>query len=424
LPTKSATVKGTITLPQAGTAYQLVIHVWDHNGNRTRTIVPSVIGAPNATELPLAPNSLQAISPHDNTLDVSWATHAFSVPVSSWTVTATSGTSTRAVVVDGSRNSAQLGDLIGRTAWTVTVVGTGTWGPGAKSTVSPVDVADSTAPRAVTAAKAIPSYDTDTLTWTNPTDFDLDHIDVVRRGATAAETKLVYRGKGTTVRSTGLVAGRAYTYELRAYDAFGQTWSSFVRLDNRRALASLAGARTLRYGASWRLSGVLRDGSSPLASRKVTLFAQKYGTTSWSTVATVTSTSTGTYAFTVKPSYSTRYRVGYVGSGAIGGAYSPAVGVAVAPTVIMAMSRASVSYGGYVTFSTSVRPGHAGATAVLQRWNGKSWVTVTSRRLSSTSAASARIKPPARGINKYRWVLPAHTDHSVGVSATASLRVY
>ena len=52
LSISSATVKGTVVLPTAGTAYQLVIYVFDHNGNRSRTSVPSVQGAPNASELP------------------------------------------------------------------------------------------------------------------------------------------------------------------------------------------------------------------------------------------------------------------------------------------------------------------------------------------------------------------------------------
>ena len=424
LPLTSATVRGTVSLPEAGTAYQLVVYVWDFNGNRVRTIVPSVTGAPNASELPLAPTNLAVRAPRDNTVDVSWGRNTYSVPVTSWRVTATSGSLTRTVMVDGSRLAVQLGDLTGRTNWQVAVTGVGEWGAWGTRTASPVAVADTTAPQPVTAAKAVPSYDTDTLTWTNPKDFDLDHVDVIRRGATAAETKLVYRGKGTTARSTGLVAGRSYTYELRTYDAFGQTWSSFVRLDNQRALPSLAGGTTLTYGASRKLSGVLKFNGSILAGRTVTLFAQRYGTTTWTPAASATTTSTGTYAFTVKPSYNTRYRVGFVGAGTIGGAYSPLAVVYVRPAVSMAASRTSLYYGGYVTFSTTVRPGHPGYAVLLQRWNGTSWVTVTSRKLSSTSTASAVIKPPARGTNQYRWVLSAHTDHGSGWSTTASIRVY
>lgn len=424
LPISSATVTGKVTLPAAMTPYELVVYVWDHNGNMARTVVPAVIGAPNASELPLAPVNMGVSSPRDNTLDVTWGRNTFSVPVTRWRVTAVAGSLTRTVDVDGSRTAVQLGELVGRSTWQVKVIGLGTWGAGPSTTVSPVLVGDTTAPRAVTAAKTVPSYDTDTLTWTNPADFDLDHVDVIRRGSTPAETKLVYRGKGTTSRSTGLVAGRAYTYELRAYDAFGQTWASFVRLDSTRALPSLTGATTIKYGSSARLSGVLRFDGGTLTARKVTLFAQKYGTTTWAAVTTGTTSGTGAYAFTVKPTYSTRYRVGFIGAGAVGGAYGAVASVSVAPTATMGASRTSLPVGGSVTFSTTVRPGHAGSTVTLQRWNGKAWATVTTRKLSSTSSTSALIRPPARGTNRYRWVLPAHTDHTTSVSATASIRVY
>ena len=423
LPLTSATVRATATLPTANTPYELVVYVWDFNGNRARTIVPSVQGAANATELPRAPLSLAVTSPRDNTLGVTWAKSTSSVPVSQWRVTATSGALTHSVVIDGTRLAAQLTGLEGRTSWVVSVVGVGQWGDGATATSLPVAVGDTTAPQPVTGAKRVSSYDTDTLTWTNPSDADFDHVDVIRRGATAAETTLVYRGPGATARSTGLVAGRSYSYELRTYDTFGQTWSSFVRLDTQRAAPSLTGSTTLRYGSTGKVSGILRFDGSILRARSVTLYSQRSGTTTWTATATATTTSTGGFAFSVKPTYSTRFRVGYVGSGIPGGAYSPTVTVAVAPTVTVTASRTSLTYGGYVTFSTTVRPGHAGRAVSLQRWSGSAWKTVATRTLSSTSATSAKVRPSARGTNTYRWVLPGHTDHSAGVSAKLSVRV-
>ena len=144
---------------------------------------------------------------------------------------------------------------------------------------------------------------------------------------------------------------------------------------------------------------------------------------SWSTITSATTASTGAYAFAVKPSSSTRYRVGYLGSTPVGGAYSGTAAVGVAPVVAIVASTTSLRYGGYVTFSTTVRPSHVGASIVLQRWTGTTWVTAATRTLTSSSTASARVKPPSRGTIKYRWLLPAHTDHSVAVSGTVSVRV-
>ena len=42
--TTSPTVTATITFPEPLTAYRLVLDVWDHNGNRARTVVGEVKG--------------------------------------------------------------------------------------------------------------------------------------------------------------------------------------------------------------------------------------------------------------------------------------------------------------------------------------------------------------------------------------------
>lgn len=424
LPTSSATVRGTIWLPTPMTAYELIIYVFDHNGNRVRTIVPSVIGAPNPSELPAAPNSLMESTPRDNTIDVTWGKNTSSAPVTSWRLTATSGALTRTITVDGSARAAQFSDLAGRVSWKVAVLGVNAFGPG-PATVSPdVMVTDTTAPQLVTGATRTSSYSTDVVSWTNPKDFDFHHVDVTRYGATSAETKLVYRGAGTRFTSTGLVAGRPYTYLIRAYDTHGQTATTSVRLDTLRAAPSIAAPTTLTYGGSARVSGVLRWNGGVLGGRSVALFAQRVGTTTWSTVASTTTSSTGTYAFSAKPAVNTRYKVGYLGSGSAGGAESATVTVGVAPSVSIAASRTSLYYGGTATFSTTVRPGHAGRSIILQRWSGTAWVTVTSRALSSTSTASVTIKPTARGTVRYRWMVAAHTDHLTGASAVRYVKVY
>ena len=424
LPTSSATVRGTISLPTPMTAYELIIYVFDHNGNRVRTIVPSVIGAPNASELPAAPNSLMESTPRDNTIDVTWGRNTYSAPVTSWRLTATSGSLTRTITVDGSARAAQLTDLAGRVSWKVAVLGVNTFGQG-PATVSPDTlVTDTTAPPLVTGATRTSSYSTDVVSWTNPKVFDFHHVDVTRYGATSAETKLVYRGSGTKFTSTGLVAGRSYTYLIRAYDTHGQTATTSVRLDTLRATPSIAATTKLTYGGSARISGVLRWNGSVLGGRTMALFAQKVGSSTWSKASSTTTTSTGTYAFTTKPTVNTRYKVGYAGSGSAGGAESATVTVGVAPSVSIAASRTSLYYGGTVTFSTTVKPGHAGRSIALQRWNGTAWVTITSRTLSSTSTASATVKPPARGTLRYRWLVGSHTDHLTGVSAVKYVKVY
>jgi hypothetical protein len=249
-------------------------------------------------------------------------------------------------------------------------------------------------------------------------------VDVTRYGATAAETKLVYRGSGTKVTSTGLMAGRSYTYRIRAYDKHGQTSSDHVRLDTLRAAPSISATSKVTYGSSARVAGVLRWNGQTLSGRSVRLFVQKVGSTTWTASSSTTTTSTGGYAFSFKPSATARYKVGYAGWGSVGGADSATVTVGVVPTMSITKSRTSLYYGGSLTFGTYVKPGHAGSTVYLQRWNGKAWVTVTSRKVSTSSTAYATVKPPARGTNRYRWMLPGHSDHLAGGSASGYVKVY
>jgi hypothetical protein len=156
----------------------------------------------------------------------------------------------------------------------------------------------------------------------------------------------------------------------------------------------------------------------------VSIPAQPDGSTTWTQVATATTSTTGAFSAAVRPSVNTRYRVAFAGSGALGGAYSAVRLLTVAPTLSIVANRTSLTLGGTVTFSTTVSPRHSGGTVVLQRWTGTSWATVAVRTLSSVSTASVTIRPPARGINTYHWAMPTDSAHTVGYSASMQVRVY
>ena len=423
LPTSAATVTAKITLAQPSTAYQLVIHVWDLNGNRARTVVPAVKGEFSPSQLP-PPSLVLASSTSDNALRVDWGTTYGSVPPTSWVVTATSGALTRSTTVSGSALTAGLKDLAGQRDWTVSVRGANVYGQGdPKYAAAPVRVNDTTAPANVTSLAASPSYDTQLISWVNPTAFDFDHVVVTRYGAVTTDKVVVYTGKATSVRATGLGGGKQYRFVVAAYDALGNTAAAPPHVDTRQSTATMTLPKTSRYPDSVRVSGSLLFDGAPLTARSMVVQAQKVGTTTWSQVATMTTSSTGTYAATLKPTVNTRYRVGWAGSGSRGGVFSAVGTVTVSPSMTIRASRTSFALGGTATLSTTVAPNHRGKVVTLQRWSGTSWVKVTTRTLSSTSTASASVKPPRRGTNTYRWVLPAHTDHGTGGSAAMRLRV-
>ncbi len=423
--TRLATVAESVTLPDADQTYDLVISIRDLNGNVGRYTVPGVHGGPDPSGRPTAPGGVRVTAPVDNTIKVQWSAPAdWAAPVDEWAATATSadGSTVRTVRVPGTATNLGFGDLPGRQTWTVRVHGVNSAGEGTWSLPQDVLVGDSTAPAAPGSLKVSPSYDTATVSWARPSAFDLSKVVVVRRDRTTGQAVTIHSGLGTSARSTGLVARRAYTYEARSYDVLGNV-SLPSTAGASQSATSLVLPASVRYGTSARGTGMLTYAGKPLASRSVSVFAQPVGSTTWSRVSSVVTTSTGAFAYTVKPSKNTRYRVGYAGAGTVGGSYSSIRTVAVAPSVTIAGSRTSLYLGGTVTFGTKVGPSHSGRAVVLQRWNGKAWQTVATRTLSSTSTASVAVRPPARGYSSYRWYIAAHTDHAAAVSPTFKVLV-
>lgn len=425
MSSRTSTIARPITLPDATQAYDLYLYVSDLNGNRGEKVLTGVHGGPDPAGRPSMPTDVRVTSPFDNTIKVTWSTSQWSPPVTEWVATATSaaGSTVRTVRVPGAATNLGIGDLPGRQSWSVRLYGVNDVGSGAPSLVQTVLVGDATAPAPVTALASVPAYDTTTLRWTNPGAFDLAKVVVLRRDRTSGALTTLYSGTGTTARSTGLVAGRSYSYEVRSYDTLGNV-SLPAALTTTPSAATLSVASTVTYGSAVRASGVLSVSGTALTGRTVGLFAQRAGTTTWSKVASTTTSSTGTFAFSATPTMNMRYRVGYAGTGTTGGSYSPIRAVTVAPVTSVRASRTALYLGGSVALSTTVSPNHAGRLVALQRWSGTRWITLTSPTLKSTSTASATIRPSVRGYNSYRWYLPAHSDHGGSVSATLKVRVY
>lgn len=176
------------------------------------------------------------------------------------------------------------------------------------------------------------------------------------------------------------------------------------------ALSLATGTRTVTYGSGTTLTARLTHAGVGLGGKQVRLYKRAVGTTSFTPVGTYTTASNGTVSITVRPSVTSEYTARF---------YSPdpafthaAVGV----RRISVRPRIAASVSGR-TISASVAPSHAGRRVYLQRLTDAGWQNVTSAILSSTSRASFTV---ARA-GTYRVLLPAHTDHVTGTSA--SLRV-
>ena len=168
---------------------------------------------------------------------------------------------------------------------------------------------DTTAPAKVSGLSGTAGDGQVTLTWTDPTDTDLDHIEITwDNGGTTPQT--VAKGTGTYT-ATGLSNGTAYTFTVKAVDASGNKNSGLTIEANP---GTSAPADTIAPGKVSGLNTVTGNGQVTLnwtdpADRELAHFEITWtpGGTSPETAAKGTGTYTATglnngteYTFTVK----------------------------------------------------------------------------------------------------------------------------
>ncbi len=180
---------------------------------------------------------------------------------------------------------------------------------------------------------------------------------------------------------------------------------------------------TLTYGRTATVSGRLATASgTSLSGRTVRLYVRKQGTTSWSLLATRTTSSSGSFSAAHAARTNVDYRATYAGSTNYAAARRD-VRMNVAPAVSASLSASSVRLGGRVVLRGTVKPAHAGQSVVRQQLVGGTWTTLATNRLSTTGTYSFSVKPVSRGTKSYRVVKPADADHTTGRSATRTLSV-
>jgi hypothetical protein len=117
--------------------------------------------------------------------------------------------------------------------------------------------ADTTAPAKVTDFNRTPGIAHVTLSWTDPADADLDHIEITVAPAVSGSPFTVAKGTGTII-ITGLTEGTPYTFTARAVDANGNQseaestaatpaaeWTVSTLVELNAALAAIKRDKTL-----------------------------------------------------------------------------------------------------------------------------------------------------------------------------------
>lgn len=175
-------------------------------------------------------------------------------------------------------------------------------------------------------------------------------------------------------------------------------------------------SRNLPYGGSTTVTGTVSFEGAPLGDTTVVLLSKVYGAADWSYSRDVTTTSEGTYIFTLKPSTRTAYMLFSMGDFEYKDAATtpawvyvkPQVGNPGAPSVMYVNRAASVW--------AFLKPRHTAGSYPVRiykyryvngAWKSYGYVTAKAANYSSYTKATASVKLPYRG----RWRLRAyHAD--------------
>jgi hypothetical protein len=291
--------------------------------------------------------------------------------------------------------------------------------------------ADVTPPAQATGVTATRASDGSVhLSWANPSNGD--YAGTVVRFLPSPQApglptvgRFAYTGTGTSVDVSGLSANRTYTFAVFTYDRTGNvSRARVVTLPGTARQKITVAPTTITYGSSASVTGVLTDiDGVPLAGRTTRLQSRPPGTATWTTVATLTTSSTGTVSTSVKPSANLEYRLVSDATSAYAAASSAAVLVQVRQQVTAALSASSITLGQSVTIKGSVAPNHAGQSVDLQYSYSGAWHTVKTATLTSTSTYSFSYWPGSTGTRSLRVYRPADADHADGTSPTMKLTI-
>jgi hypothetical protein len=130
------------------------------------------------------------------------------------------------------------------------------------------------------------------------------------------------------------------------------------------------------FGSAVKLNGVLSQGGSPLSAQNVALAAEPFGTSTFKSLATVVTDTSGAYSTTTKPAKQTVYQ-----ASAAGVTTPPTVTVQVAQRIKLAVRRS----GAKVYIKGSLGPKKKRRLIVIKVRVGKRWHTLGRVRTSKKS---------------------------------------
>jgi hypothetical protein len=256
------------------------------------------------------------------------------------------------------------------------------------------------------------------VSWTantaDSTDFPVLHWVVTVDGTDEA-----YLPVGTTTYSVaGLAAGR-HTIAVRGInDLGGAAFAAQVVVipgstpaPPVRTATLVATPTVVVAGSASVLRGSFVTDSTPTADAVVTLWAQSGA--SWVSVSTSVTAADGTFAFTVAPTKTTRYRAMTAG---MPSAYST---VTVRPKVTTKVSKVKVRGVLHARLAVTVSPNLVRTPVLLQKLAGTRWYTVQRLLLGSKSTVLFDLGRVGTKVSSFRVVVAA--SPTTAAASTARL---
>lgn len=195
---------------------------------------------------------------------------------------------------------------------------------------------------------------------------------------------------------------------------------SAQKVDQKLSIA--AQPTTVTFGKEVKITGKLTGGEPrDISGQNITLQSDPFPYDRFEKVATVDTTATGDYTFTIKPLTNAKYR-----TIAKGGVESPEVTVPVKVLVTRKVSDTTPNMGARVKFSGKVSPPHDGKVAQIQRRTSSGWKNVAKATLTdggdAVSNYSKRVRITKSGRYRVRFD-PADGDHAAGNSRKVRITV-
>ncbi|NED97214.1 lamin tail domain-containing protein [Phytoactinopolyspora alkaliphila] len=217
-----------------------------------------------------------------------------------------------------------------------------------------------------------------------------------------------------------------YRLQHRPTSAYGASEATTtVRVQQPTALTISRSTSTLTAGKLATISGRLRTGDgSNVKDRSVTLQRRFVGSSSWTTVTSTKSSSTGRVSFTVKPTRHTEYRLRHSSTTSFGASTSAITKLSVRPAFTLSNSRLAGLLGRTTTLKGSVSPSYSTQKIQLQQLVSGSWRTVQTKKPTSSGTYSFSVKPSSTGSRSYRVRIPATSRHLSVTSSTKKIVRY